>query len=114
MVDLGILQGDVAQLIKEGKHKKYYPHGVGHWMGIDVHDQAPYKNAKGEEIPLRAGMVMTIEPAIYIDAEDKDVPHKFRGIGIRIEDDILVTEDGYENLSQDILKEIEDIEKMSL
>jgi len=114
LINLGILQGSLKKLIKEKKHKKYYPHGIGHWMGIDVHDQAPYKNAKGKEIALRAGMVMTIEPGIYIDKNDKDAPKRFRGIGIRIEDDILVTKEGYENLSQDIAKEIHEIEGVNL
>ncbi len=110
LVKLGILKGSVKKLLKKKKHKKYYPHGIGHWMGIDVHDESPYKDEKGKEIPLMAGMVMTIEPGIYIDKDDKSVPKRYRGIGIRIEDDILVTYDGYENLSKNIAKEVEDIE----
>ena len=113
LVSLGILKGDVKKLLKKKKHKKYYPHGIGHWMGIDVHDQCPYKDEKAKEIPLKAGMVMTIEPGIYIDQEDKSVPKRFRGIGIRIEDDILVTSSGYENLSEGIAKEIDEIESLS-
>ncbi|MDD2652672.1 MAG: aminopeptidase P N-terminal domain-containing protein [Sulfurimonas sp.] len=113
MVELGILSGDVKELIKKQKHKKYYPHGIGHWMGIDVHDQAPYRDAKNQEIPLQKGMVLTIEPGLYIDAKDKSVPKKYRGIGIRIEDNILVTKDGCENLSSSIAKSIEEIEMMS-
>ena len=112
LVSLGILNGSIKKLIKKKKHKKYYPHGIGHWMGLDVHDEAPYKDKKGKEIPLKAGMVMTIEPGIYIDKKDKKVPKRFRGIGIRIEDDILVTKDGCENLSKDIFKEIDDIESL--
>jgi len=112
LINLGILKGSLKKLLQEKKHKKYYPHGIGHWMGIDVHDQAPYKNSKAQEIPLAAGMVMTIEPGIYIDKNDKDVPKRFRGIGIRIEDDILVTNEGYENLSKDIVKEISEIESL--
>ena len=104
MVNLGILKGDVKKLIKKQKYKKYYPHGIGHWMGLDVHDDVPYKDEKGKEIALQKGMVLTIEPALYIDKDDKSVPKKYRGIGIRIEDNILVTFDGYENLSKDILK----------
>ncbi len=110
LVGLGILQGDVKKLLKMKKHKKYYPHGIGHWMGIDVHDTCPYKDEKGKEIPLMPGMVMTIEPGIYIDKDDKSVARKYRGIGIRIEDDILVTYEGYENLSKNITKEISEIE----
>jgi len=110
MVTLGILHGNVAELLKAKAHKKYYPHGIGHWMGIDVHDECPYKDENGDEFSLQAGMVLTIEPGLYIDAEDKAVPKKYRGIGIRIEDNVLVTKEGYENLSCDIAKEIEDIE----
>jgi Xaa-Pro aminopeptidase len=75
-------------------------------MGIDVHDQSPYRDEKGKEIPLQKGMVLTIEPGIYIDEDDSTVDSKYRGIAIRIEDDILVTEDGYENLSKAIKKEL--------
>ena len=110
LVSLGILQGNPKKLIKNGALKKYYPHGIGHWMGLDVHDTAPYRDKKGKEIPLMEGMILTIEPGIYIDAKDKSVPKCYRGIGIRIEDDILVTHDGYENLSSSIAKEISDIE----
>src|SRR5690606_6972371 len=99
MIKLGILKGSVKKAIKEKKHKKYYPHGIGHWKGIDVHDPAAYRDKKNKEIALKEGMVLTIEPGLYIDKDDKSVPKKFRGIGIRIEDDILVTKDGYENLS---------------
>jgi Xaa-Pro aminopeptidase len=113
MVKLGILQGSVKKLLKKKAHKKYYPHGIGHWMGLDVHDDCPYKTKKSKEIPLKAGMILTIEPGIYLDKNDKNIPKKYRGIGIRIEDDILVTKDGCENLSKDIKKEIEDIEKLS-
>ena len=104
MIDLGILQGDSKTLIKEKTHKKYYPHGIGHWMGLDVHDACPYKKPNGKEIPLKPGMVMTIEPGIYLDEEDENIPKKYRGIGIRIEDDILVTKEGCENLSFEIAK----------
>jgi len=104
MVKLGILKGSVKKLIKKEKYKKYYPHGIGHWMGLDVHDECPYKHKKGKEIKLQEGMVLTIEPGIYIDKNDKKVPKKYRGIGIRIEDDILITKDSYENLSKDIIK----------
>ena len=110
MIDLGILKGSIKKIIKNELYKKYYPHGIGHWMGIDVHDEAPYKYKNGREIPLKAGMVLTIEPAIYIDKNDEDVPRKYRGIGIRIEDDILVTKSGCKNLSKDIAKSIEEVE----
>jgi Xaa-Pro aminopeptidase len=113
MVKLGILKGKVKKILKKKKHKKYYPHGIGHWMGIDVHDEAAYKTKKGKEIPLKAGMVMTIEPGLYLDKEDTKIPKKYRGIGIRIEDDILVSEEGCENLSTEIIKEVTEIEELS-
>lgn len=113
MIELGILKGEYKKLIRLQLHKKYYPHGIGHWMGIDVHDPAPYKDAKDREIPLKKGMVLTIEPGLYIDKNDKNVPKKYRGIGIRIEDNILVTNEGYENLSATIAKSIEEIESIS-
>lgn len=110
LVELGILKGDVKYLIKNKKHKKYFPHGIGHWMGIDVHDPCPYYDENGDEIKFNEGMVLTIEPGVYIDEADKNVPEKYRGIGIRIEDNILVTHNGYENLSISIAKSVEEIE----
>ncbi len=112
LVNLGILKGEAKELLRKKKHKKYYPHGIGHWMGLDVHDACPYKDAAGKEISLQDGMVLTIEPGIYIDKNDTSVPKRYRGIGIRIEDDILVTCSGHENLSADIVKEIKDIEML--
>lgn len=113
MLRLGILKGSFEKNIKKEKYKKYYPHGIGHWMGIDVHDQSPYKYENGDEIPLMNGMVLTIEPGIYIDKDDKNVPKKYRGIGIRIEDDILVTKSGHENLSRNIAKSVKEIQGFS-
>jgi Xaa-Pro aminopeptidase len=112
LISLGILKGSLKKLLMEKAHKKYYPHGIGHWMGLDVHDVSPYKSLDSKELLLKPGMVMTIEPGIYIDKDDKSVPKKYRGIGIRIEDDILVTKDGYENLSREIIKEISEIESL--
>jgi len=113
MIELGILSGSYKKLIKKDKHKKYYPHGIGHWMGLDVHDECPYKDENGKEIAFDKGMILTIEPGIYCRRSDKTIPKKYRGIGIRIEDNILVTNDGYENLSSSIAKSIKDIETMS-
>ena len=110
LVRLGILNGEVGALMEAKKHKTYFPHGIGHWLGMDVHDPCPYVDANGEEIRFAAGMVLTIEPGIYIRADDMDVPQRYRGIGIRIEDNILVTEEGCENLSEGIAKSVEEIE----
>jgi len=113
MLKLGILKGDLKKLLKKGSHKKYYPHGIGHWMGIDVHDESPYKTKKGKEIPLKERMILTIEPGIYCAKNDTSIPKEYRGIGIRIEDNILVTKDGCENLSKGIAKTIAEIEALS-
>jgi len=110
MVALGILEGKPRKLIKEKAHKAYFPHGIGHWMGLDVHDPCPYADEKGEDVVFRPGMVLTVEPGIYIRRDDKRVAKKYRGIGIRIEDDILVTKAGCENLSAQIAKSVEEIE----
>ncbi len=112
MVQLGILSGDIDTLIEEKKHKKYYPHGIGHWMGLDVHDPCPYVDDAGAQIAFESGMVMTIEPGIYIKKDDTDAPERYRGIGIRIEDNILITPNGCENLSQGIAKTVAEIEAM--
>jgi Xaa-Pro aminopeptidase len=112
LLALGILSGDRATLIESKAHKKYAPHGIGHWMGLDVHDPCPYVDEEGESLLLQAGMVMTIEPGLYFRADDESVPLRYRGIGIRIEDNILVTDDGYENLSAMIVKTIDAIEAM--
>ena len=112
MLSLGILQGDLKELLAQKAHKRYYPHGIGHWMGIDVHDPAPYKYENMQEIPLQEGMVLTIEPALYFRNDDDAIPQRYRGIGVRIEDNILVEKKGYKNLSSKIFKEIEEIEAL--
>lgn len=109
MVNLGILSGEIESLIADKAYRKYYMHGTSHWLGMDVHDVGPYV-AEKESIPLEVGMLFTIEPGLYFGADDESVPEKYRGIGIRIEDDILVTENGHENLTLMIPKKIEDIE----
>ncbi len=111
MVSLGILEGHVKELMDAKTHKKYYPHGIGHWMGLDVHDPCPYSDDNGDEILFIEGMVLTIEPGLYLPETDESVPEKYRGIGIRIEDNILVTKEGCENLSQGIAKTVKEIEE---
>ena len=110
LIKLGVLNGERSVLIEAKEHKKYAPHGIGHWMGLDVHDPCPYVDEEGESLAFMAGMVMTIEPGLYFRADDESVPVCYRGIGIRIEDNILVTEEGYENLSVMIAKSVEEIE----
>lgn len=110
MLGLGILKGDMDVILETKAHKRYFPHGIGHWLGIDVHDPCPYSDDEGNELLFEPGMVLTIEPGIYLPQNDDNVPEKYRGIGIRIEDDILVTKGGCENLSAAIAKSVEEIE----
>ncbi len=109
LVELGILQGDVKTLIKEEAYKPFFMHGTGHWLGRDVHDVGSYKtNNKWRE--LQPGMVLTIEPGLYIAPESEGVDERWLGIGIRIEDDVLVTETGYEVLTPGLPRTVEEIE----
>ena len=91
---LKILKGSKKDIIRKGSQKKYFPHGTGHWIGLDVHDECPYFDGKNKSLKLKPGMVFTVEPGIYFLPEDKSVPAKYRGIGVRIEDDILVKPKG--------------------
>ena len=111
MVRLGLLQGEVDALIKENAFRRYYMHRTSHWLGLDVHDVGSYRLADGSPRPLEPGMVFTIEPGLYIARDDEQAPKQFRGIGIRIEDDILVTAQGHENLTAEIPRTVEDVER---
>ena len=114
LYDLGVLQGDITELLAKKACKKYFIHGLGHWLGLDVHDVGDYhSNQQREQLrPFAAGMVMTIEPGIYIPLSDHSVDEKWRGIGVRIEDNILVTTNGFENLTINAAKSIADIEQL--
>ena len=109
MVEVGLLSGDVNDLIAEEKYKKYYMHGTGHWLGLDVHDVGAYYR-DGESRPLEPGMVLTVEPGLYVPVDDEDAPAEFRGMGIRIEDDVLVTPGGNRVLTDAIPKSVKDVE----
>jgi Xaa-Pro aminopeptidase len=111
LVNLGLLKGRVKKLIKDEKYKQFYMHRIGHWLGMDVHDVGDYK-IKDEWRLLEPGMVLTIEPGLYVPSSCETVDKAFRGIGIRIEDDVLVTKDGHEILTHGVPKRIEDIEKL--
>ncbi len=111
LVKLGLLKGQAAKLIKEEKYKKFFMHGTGHWLGMDVHDVGDYK-IDGHWRELEPGMVLTIEPGLYIPKGTKGVAKKWQGIGIRIEDDVLVTRTGHEVLSKEVPKTIEAIEAL--
>jgi Xaa-Pro aminopeptidase len=108
MLELGIMKGNKKTIIKDQSYNKYYMHKTGHWIGMDVHDVGDYK-VDGEWRMLEAGMVMTVEPGLYF-APTRGLAKKWWNIGIRIEDDVLVTKDGFDVLSKDIPKTADDIE----
>ncbi len=111
MVRLGLLKGDPAELIKEKKYEQFYMHGLGHMLGIDVHDVGRYYYDK-ESRALEPGVVMTVEPGVYINPNTKDIPEQYLGIGIRIEDDVLCTVNGPRVLTNKVPKKAEEIEKL--
>ncbi|MDB9315553.1 aminopeptidase P N-terminal domain-containing protein [Spirulina sp. CS-785/01] len=110
LLDLGLLQGDLEEIIKEEKYKPFYMHRTGHWLGLDVHDAGAYQHGEDNWRNFQPGHVVTVEPGIYINpniqpAEGQpEVPEEWRGIGVRIEDDVLVTTTGHEVLTQDVPK----------
>ncbi|MGF6692166.1 Xaa-Pro aminopeptidase [Metapseudomonas resinovorans] len=111
LVELGLLKGDVDELIASEAYKAFYMHRAGHWLGMDVHDVGEYK-VGGEWRVLEPGMAMTVEPGIYIGADNQDVPKKWRGIGVRIEDDVVVTKTGCEILTGGVPKTVDEIEAL--
>ncbi|MNO95408.1 Xaa-Pro aminopeptidase [compost metagenome] len=109
LVKLGILKGDLEELIADNAHRAFFMHGLSHWLGLDVHDVGGYGADRSRT--LEPGMVLTVEPGLYI-APDADVPAEYRGIGIRIEDDIVITESGNENLTASVVKKADEIEAL--
>ncbi|MDH5656467.1 MAG: M24B family metallopeptidase, partial [Spirochaetia bacterium] len=113
LIETGILTGSVDENLEKQTYKKFYMHKTSHWLGRDVHDVGNYHLGK-EFRPLQNGMVATIEPGIYIEKDLPDIPDEFRGIGIRIEDDVLVKGNQPEVLTESIPKEISEIENLIL
>ncbi|KNE84462.1 Xaa-Pro aminopeptidase [Aggregatibacter aphrophilus] len=109
LVRLGILKGDVDELIEQKAYREFYMHGLGHWLGLDVHDVGEYGENRNRT--LEPGMVITVEPGLYL-SKGADIPEQYKGIGIRIEDDLLITDYGNKNLTSAVPKEIADIEKL--
>ncbi|MEA5468195.1 aminopeptidase P N-terminal domain-containing protein [Spirulina sp. 06S082] len=118
LLDLGLLKGDFEQIIEEEKYKPFYMHRTGHWLGLDVHDAGVYQYGEEKSVILQPGHILTVEPGIYISPhikpaeEQPEIPERWRGIGIRIEDDILVTEDGCEVLTAGVPKSVEEMQKI--
>ena len=111
LLNLGIMQGDIEEIIEKESFRQFYMHGTGHWLGMDVHDVGSYKQ-NGEWRTYEEGMVVTVEPGLYIAPDDETIDAKWRGIGIRIEDDIVATKNGPLNLTSKVVKTIEDIEAL--
>ncbi|MDH2374284.1 Xaa-Pro aminopeptidase [Cobetia sp. 3AK] len=110
LVELGLLQGEVEALIADEAYRRFYLHSTSHWLGLDVHDVGSYRE-NGEPRPLLPGMVLTVEPGLYVP-DASDISAEYRGIGIRIEDDVVVTADGHEVLSATVPKSVEAIEAL--
>ena len=111
LVDLGALKGRVKRIVQKEKYKRFYMHRTGHWLGMDVHDVGDYRIDDQSRV-LEPGMVMTVEPGLYIAPDDEKAPKRLRGIGIRIEDDVLVTKSGREVLTSAAPKSIDEIESL--
>jgi Xaa-Pro aminopeptidase len=109
LLKLGLLKGTLAQCLREQSYRRFYMHKTGHWIGLDVHDVGEYR-IDGESRLLEPGMVFTIEPGLYIAPDDKSVAAKWRGIGIRTEDDVLVTNDGHRVLTDGLARSADEIE----
>ena len=111
LLSLGLLKGSLKDVLASGAYKKFYMHKTGHWLGLDVHDVGEYKVA-GDFRELEPGMVFTIEPGLYVTPGLKGVPAKWQGIGIRIEDDVAITRDGHEVLTDAVPKSADAVEAL--
>ncbi|MBS2025248.1 MAG: aminopeptidase P N-terminal domain-containing protein [Deltaproteobacteria bacterium] len=111
MIELGLLEGTPEARIADSSYRRFYMHRSSHWLGLDVHDAGAYRNEANEPRALVPGMVFTIEPGLYIAEDDVTAPPELRGTGVRIEDDILVTESGHENLTASIPRTRADVEQ---
>ncbi|WP_372403391.1 Xaa-Pro aminopeptidase [Acinetobacter piscicola] len=111
LLDLGIMQGDFDEIIETESYRQFYMHGTGHWLGMDVHDVGSYKHGEDWR-EYEEGMVVTVEPGLYIAPDDETVDEKWRGIGIRIEDDVVATSNGPLVLTKNVVKTVEDIEAL--
>jgi Xaa-Pro aminopeptidase len=111
LLALGLLEGDPQELVAREAHRRFYMHSTSHWLGLDVHDVGGYR-VGGEPRRLLPGQVFTVEPGLYVSKDDEQVDPRFRGIGIRIEDDVVITPDGHENLNAAIPKAPDELESL--
>ena len=111
LIELGLLEGDPAELVAREAYRPYYMHMTSHWLGLDVHDVGDYR-IDGEHRPLEPGMVFTVEPGVYVAPDAELADPRFAGIGVRIEDDVAIHEDGHENLTGSIPKEPDELEAL--
>lgn len=111
LIELGLLSGDVQARIDDESYRRFYLHSTSHWLGLDVHDVGTYRLDEATPRPLEPGMVLTVEPGLYIPS-DNDIPEAYRGIGIRIEDNVVVTDQGHDILTADVPKQVADIEQL--
>jgi Xaa-Pro aminopeptidase len=112
MIDLGLVKGPLDDAIKSGAYRRYYMHRTSHWLGMDVHDVGLYR-VGGSSRALEPSMVLTVEPGLYVSFDDENAPQEMRGVGIRIEDDVMVTANGYEVLTAAIPKTIDEVEGLT-
>jgi Xaa-Pro aminopeptidase len=111
LCDLGLLKGSASEAVESGSYRKFFPHKTGHWLGLDVHDVGDYR-VDGEPRELEPGMVLTVEPGVYIPPEAKGVAAKWRGIGVRIEDDVVVTRGAAEVITAAVPSDALEIEAL--
>ena len=111
LLRLGLLKGTLEKNVADGSYRRFYRHKTGHWLGLDVHDVGEYR-FEGESRLLEPGMVFTIEPGLYVGADDSSVDARWRGIGIRIEDDVCITADGNRVLTSKLARSADEIEAL--
>jgi Xaa-Pro aminopeptidase len=112
LIELELLPAGVEANIESGAYRSYYMHRTSHWLGLDVHDVGAYYTADRKSRALEPGMVLTVEPGLYVSADDERAPGRFRGLGVRIEDDVLVTPAGHDVLTAAIPKTVADVEAL--
>jgi Xaa-Pro aminopeptidase len=112
MIDLGLIDAGIDEIVEKREYRRYFPHRVSHWLGLDVHDVGDYVSGDGLPITLAEGMVLTVEPGLYVPAADTAAPPHLRGIGIRLEDDVLVTGAGADVLTRSLPLRPDDVQDL--